>query len=109
MSKVIRGTTNFIDAEVLGKLRGGWQSWVLGAFTGLVMSGADDFIRNLSKNPMLKALGIIDGEQIDVDKLYKQLRAQAEISTATIDLPLAGSITLGVNDVDRLYRLIQEA
>lgn len=108
-SKVIRGLANFVDAEIVSKMRGGWQGWIVGGVSALALSKADDILKALSENSLVKALRVIDGEQIDIDSLYREIRVQAEKSNATIDLPLVGSITLGVNDVDRLYRLIMEA
>lgn len=109
MSKVMRGIANYVDREIVGKLRGSLSAWIVGGVTVLALNKAETIMHNLNDNPMVKALGIIDGEQVDVESLYRELRTQAEKSNATVDLPLIGSITLGVNDVDRLYRLIMEA
>ena len=54
-------------------------------------------------------LEIIDeNDMIDIDTIYGEIRKQAEKGSATIDIPMVGSITLTKDDVDKLYRLIKE-
>lgn len=108
-SKVVRGIANFVDSEILSKLRGSLQAWIVGGVMLLIIPKVDAIITKLSENDIVKSMGVIDGELINIDELYKAFRAQAEKAEAVIDLPMVGAIKLGVNDVDRLYRLIQEA
>ena len=55
------------------------------------------------------ALGIVDGENVNVDAILSQLRIQAQRGTATANLPLIGPVTFGLSDVDALERYIKGA
>ena len=109
VSKVVKGLAAYVDTEIVSKMRGSLKAWGFGAVSALVLSKASTMITALSENPIMKAFGIIDGEQIDIDSLYQTIRAQAEKSEAVVDLSIFGTLKLNVSDVDRIYRLIQEA
>lgn len=108
-SKVIHGVTSYIDAEIVSKLHGSWKAWAIGGLTGIVMSRADGLMSTLAQHPIAKALNIVDGENIDVDLLYEELKKQAQKGSITVDVPLIGPVTFGESDVDNLRRHIMEA
>lgn len=108
-SKVLVGLANYVDAEIVGKMTGSWKAWVIGGATGLAVSRADALIGQLAGNPVVRALGIIDGENIDVDAIYAELLKQAQKGSATVTLPAIGSVTFSAADVESLYRHIKEA
>lgn len=105
-SKVLRGLGNYVDAEIVSKLTGSWKAWIVGGFAGLAANRADALIGQLAGNPVVIALGLIDGENIDVDAIYAELLKQAQKSSMTLDMPVIGPITFGVADVESLYRHI---
>lgn len=108
-SKVLYGIASYIDDEIVSKLAGSWKAWAVGGLAGIAVSRADGLITQYANNPMVKALGLIDGENIDVDVIIAELRKQAQRGTATIDVPLIGPITFGPADVDSLHRHIMQA
>jgi hypothetical protein len=108
-SKVLYGIASYIDDEIVAKLAGGWKAWVVGGMAGIAVSRADGLLSQLANNPMVKALGLIDGENIDVETIYEELRRQAQKGAATVELPMLGVITFSVSDVDSLYRYIKGA
>lgn len=107
-SKVLQGIVNYVDAEIISKMSGSWKAWVVGGATGLIAARADRIIEALSSSPLVTALGIVEGENIDVDAIIAELRKQAQKGTATVVIPLIGPITFGAADVDSLYRHIME-
>lgn len=108
-SKVINGLIAYIDEEIVAKMAGGWKAWAVGATASLAASRADTLIDKLSQHPFVQTLGLMDGENIDIDVIYTELRKQAQKGTATVDIPLVGSVTFGVQDVETLYRRIMGA
>lgn len=107
-SKVLQGIVNYVDAEIISKMSGSWKAWVVGGAAGLIAARADRIIAALSSSPLVTALGIVEGENIDVDAIITELRKQAQKGTATVVVPLIGPITFGAADVDSLYRHIME-
>lgn len=107
-SQVVNGIVGYIDDELLSKMKGTGKAWLAGTVVGLAASRAEAMIRQYSSNPLVKASGLIDGENIDVDAIYAELLRQAQKGSATIQIPLMGAVTFDVKDVESLYRHIKE-
>lgn len=108
-SKVIQGLLAYADAEIVSKLNGSLKAWMIGGALEIIAGSADGVYRTIQSIPMIDSLGVIDGENIDVDRLYATLRKQAQRSPATVNIPLVGPITFTAADVDALYRHIKGA
>lgn len=107
-SRVLQGIANYVDAEIVSKMTGSWKAWVVGGFAGIAVARADKIMTALGSNPAIVALGLAEGENIDVEAIIVELRKQAQKGTATVVVPLIGPITFGPADVDSLYRHIME-
>ena len=107
-NQVVNGMSRYIDQEIVNKMQG-WQKWALGAGAGIMMTRGANTFNALKNHPIVKMLEVIDENgMIDIDTIYSELRKQAEKGSATIDIPMVGTITLTKDDVDKLYRLIKE-
>lgn len=105
-SRVMQGIASYIDQELVGKLTGSWKAWLLGSMAGIAVSNAERLYMQYKDMPVLAALGLVDGENINIEAVYAELRKQAQRGTATVSLPIVGAATFGVADVDALYRYI---
>ena len=108
-SKVLNGLVGYVDDEIVAKMNGSWKAWVIGGAAGLVAARADRLFGELAGNPMVTALGLIDGENVDIDAIYAELLKQAKRGSMTLDVPLVGPVTFSVGDVESLYRHIMGA
>lgn len=108
-SKVINGLVAYVDNEIILKMAGGWKAWIVGSAAGLMAGRAEQVLEKLAQNPVIQSLGLIEGENIDVDAIYTELRKQAQKGTATVNVPMIGNITFGVQDIESLYRYIKGA
>ena len=108
-SRVIQGLMEYADAEILSKLNGSLKSWMVGGALELIGGSAEGVFQKIRGIPVMETIGIIDGENVDVDRLYAILRKQAQRGPATIKIPLLGPITFNVSDVDALFRHIKGA
>lgn len=108
-SKVIKGLTDYIDADILSKLNGSATKWAAGAAVAIAARRADQIYQEIAKNPMVRALGVVDGENVDVETIYAELLRQAQQGSATLNVPMLGPITFGLADVESLYRHIMGA
>ena len=106
-NKVMGGITKFIDNEIVGNLHD-WRSWVLGSALGISLSKFDSIFNELKKNEFVKMLGVIQGDMVDVDTIYKELKKQASRGSITFSIPMIGALTLSDKDVESLYRYIIE-
>lgn len=103
-SQLRNGIARYIDTEILTKITG-WKRWVIGAGATAYLSKTDDIIERLRSMEAVKLLGLFsdDGMYIDADMLYNCIRAEAEKTTATVDIPVIGSVTFSASDVDKLF------
>ena len=108
-SKVLAGVAGYVNDEIVSKMAGSWKAWLVGGAAGIAVARAGQMIDALAKNPMVTALGLIQGENIDVDVIYAELLKQAQRGSATLELPVIGPITFGTADVESLYRHIMGA
>ena len=106
-SRVIQGIANYIDVELVGKLAGSWKAWALGGMAGIAMIRADHMFAVLKDNAIVGALGLVEGENVNIDLLYSELKKQAQKGTATATLPILGAVTFSSADVDALFRYIR--
>lgn len=106
-TRVIQGLMAYADAEILSKLHGSLKAWMIGAILEAVGDSAENVYRQIQTIPMIDALRIIDGENVDIDRAYALLRKQAQHGPATEKIPFVGPITFTLSDVDALYRHIK--
>ena len=108
-SKVINGISRYVDEEIINKIVG-WRKWVVGSGAGLMLSNAAAVFNKLKNNEFVKMLDVIDNEdRVNIEKIYVELKKQAQKSAITFDFPALGPITLNENDVERLYELIKSS
>lgn len=106
-SRVIQGLLTYIENEMAAKLAGSWKAWVLRGAAGIASAKAEPLFRTLARNPIVTTLGLIDGENVNVDAIMSELRKQAQAGPATIDIPMIGPYTIGLQDVDTLNLYIR--
>lgn len=103
VSQLQAGFTKYLDAEFIQKLTG-VQKWVFGATAAMMLGNFGSIYNKLKTNPMVIMLDVIDeNEHIDIDKLYRYFKAEAQKTPASIQVPGIGMVTLTEQDVDRLY------
>ena len=103
VSQLQAGLTKYLDAEFMQKLTG-VQKWVFGAAAAMMLGNFGGVYEKVMTNPVVAMMGVIDeNEHIDIDKLYRYFKAEAQKSPASIQLPGIGMVTLTEQDVDRLY------
>jgi hypothetical protein len=108
-TRVIQGLMAYIENEMASKLAGSWKAWLLRGAAGIASAKAEPLFRMLAGNPIVTALGLIDGENVNVDVIMGELRKQAQAGPATIDIPMIGPYTIGLQDVEALNRYMRGA
>lgn len=105
-SKVINGLAAYIDRELAGQFTGSLKGWAIGAVGGIIAARAGQAMEKILANPIVSAMGLVDGEMIDEELLFSQLMTAAQKASATVDIPLIGPVTFGPADVEALHRYI---
>lgn len=106
-TKVINGISQYIEQDMLEKINGSWKAWGIGTAVALIVRKAPSVFEQLKQNSVIQTLGLIDGEMVDAETIFAELLKQAQKRpTATIDIPLIGTVTYSVQDVEALRRCI---
>ena len=106
-TRVIQGLLTYIEQEMAGKLAGSLKAWGLSVLAGIAATKAEPLFRMIAANPVAAALGLVEGENVNVDVIMGELRKQAQKGTATVNIPMLGPYTVGLNDVESLNRYIR--
>lgn len=106
VDKVQAGLARYIDEEVVSHMNG-WQKWVYGGAATLLLAALPESIKRWEKNELVKMLGIIVGNDIDMTKVYQAVKRQSARGSITVDIPGAGSLTLHDADVDKIWQYMQ--
>ena len=109
VSKIAAGMVAYADTELVPRVSGSLKAWGIGAAVMLVCDRLLAVLQLLSQNRMVSAMGLVDGEMVDVDAVYQAVKKYAERQTATVEVPFVGCITFTSSDVDALYRAIKQA
>lgn len=105
-SKVVNGLMSYVDNEIVGKMSGSLKAWGIGIVAGIVGSRADKVFAALRNNATLTALGVIDGEKVDIESVYKEALRVSQRGSATANIPMIGAVTFSTADIESLYRYI---
>lgn len=108
IDQAMRGAAKFADNEIIPHLPTG-KGIGAGIALALIMDGGKAQLLKLRENPAVQMMGVMDeAGNIDLDKLYNATRPRFE-NKLTVSVPLLGDMRFDQNDVDKLYRYIQEA
>lgn len=109
IDQAMRGAAKFADNEIIPHLPTG-KGIGAGIALALIMDGGKAQPLKLRENPAVQMMGIMDEDgNIDIDRLYNAARTRVDGKKIPWDIPVIGELKFDVNDVDRLYKYIQEA
>ena len=109
IDQAMRGVAQYADNEIIPHLPTG-KGIGAGIALALIMDGGKSRILALKDHPAVQMMGIMDTDgNIDLDRLYNAARARMDGKKIPLTIPVIGELRFDVNDVDRLYKYIQEA
>jgi hypothetical protein len=104
--KVGQGIAKYIETEITPQFIG-WQRLTAETAAGLFLSRLPETVKALSTHPAIGTLGVINGEQIDVDRIYQEAIKHFG-NVIDVDLPVVGTLHFSKDDLTTLYRTIKE-
>lgn len=108
IDQAMRGAVRFIETEILPHLPTG-KGIGAGIAVALIMDGGKEKILSLRNHPVVQMMGVMDENgNINIDRLYNAARPKFE-QKLPVSVPFIGELKFDQNDVDKLYRYIQEA
>ena len=108
IDQAMRGAVRFADNEIIPHLPGG-KGIGAGIALALIMDGGRSRLLALREHPAVTLMQIMDEQgNIDLDRLYNAARPKFE-NKLSVSVPLIGELKFDQNDVDKLYKYIQEA
>lgn len=106
--QVMNGLTKFIDAEIISQLSGN-QKILLGIGSGVALRKGENLYNGLKNNSMIKMLGIINEDGIDIETLYEEAKKQTQKEAIRVDIPMVGTLKLNGEDIEKLYSYIKNS
>lgn len=111
-SSLIPGFSRFIDESVLAHYPAtSMKRIIMAGAISLYMKKNEGIVDTLTSNPLFTGLGVIhDNGMIDLDPIRDVLKS--EINKAgfmRLSIPMVGDVDFTTEDIDSLYRYIQEA
>lgn len=109
IDQAMRGVAQYADNEIIPHLPTG-KGIGAGIALALIMDGGKAQLLKLRENPAVQMMGVMDeAGNIDLDRLYNTARTRVDGKKIPLTIPVIGELRFDVNDVDRLYKYIQEA
>ena len=110
IGQIQRGVARFVDGHLAGAFTGWQKALVVGGST-LLAANMPHLVKVYGAHPMVAALGVYNAEAgtIDVDALYNAFVPHMGTDKIPITVPKVGTIKLGKEELDALYRYIKEA
>lgn len=110
IGQIQRGVARFVDSHLAGAFTGWQKALVVGGST-LLAANMPNLVKVYGAHPMVAALGVYNAEAgtIDVDALYNAFVPHMGTDKIPITVPKVGTIKLGKEELDALYRYIKEA
>lgn len=82
---------------------------VMGAYTALAMDGAERELQKWMKHPAIAMLNLQDESGLlNLDRVRSAVMPMMENEKIELALPLIGTFRLDRNDIDELFRYVQE-
>lgn len=108
IDQVKRGANRYITEKMLPQLTGG-KRVALGAYTALSMDGAERELQKWMKHPAIAMLNLQDESGLlNLDRVRSAVMPMMENEKIELALPLIGTFRLDRNDIDELFRYVQE-
>lgn len=106
IDRLQNGVARYLEAELVSKMDG-LNKWVFSAVATAYIADAPKLMERVKSSAFLAPLELIDAAgNVDIDKVYANLKPAAEKCPAPINVPGIGTITLTAADVDALYNYI---
>ena len=110
IAQIQRGFTQFVDREVAAAFDG-WQRAIVGGSAGLLAANFPNLMKVYGAHPFVAALGVYDAASgnVDIDKLYNAFIPKMGNDKIPLNIPKLGTIRLGQEELELLFRYIKEA
>lgn len=109
IDQAMRGIMRFADTEIIPHMPTG-KGVFAGIVIALIMAGGKEQVLKLRDNPAVQMMHVMDDTgNIDLDRLYNIARPKMDGQKLPVTVPLLGEFKFDVNDLDKVYRYIQEA
>lgn len=105
----LRGLTTFIDQEIMPKMDG-FKKLAFGVGSSIAIKKGENMFNLIRDNKLVHALEILDEQNnINIDVLVEEMKEKMGNEIYKIDIPMIGTISLDVTDLNKLYSLIKNS
>ena len=108
IARIRDGVMDYATQHMMPKMDSKGQ-FLLGTVLGMAAGRVETVIRSLGENEMVKALGVIRGDQMDWETLYSAAIAQIKRQGRLVwDVPLLGRLAFDEQDLRDLHQCVMK-
>lgn len=105
-TRIVEGMAQYLERDIAPHFAGGPGNWIAKGAAGLGRELAGNLFRAALNHPLMQIPGMVEGENINLELLYKVLLPIAREEPATIKVPVLGPVTLKGEDIEAIHRYI---
>lgn len=107
LQQIQQGAVRFVDNELVPAFSG-VEKVLVGGAAALLVANLGNLVQQYTSHPMVAALGVYNNGDIDIDALYKAFAPRLGAEKYPLKLPMVGTIKVGKEEIDKLYKYIKE-
>lgn len=110
IQQIQTAAARFVDQDIAPAFSGAERILVSGASV-LLIRNINGIIQQYSGHPIVAAMGVINptSGEIDIDALYEAFAPKFGAEKIPLKVPYIGTIKIGKEEIDRIYRYVKEA
>lgn len=108
IQQIQQGAARFVDNDLVPAFSGA-EKILVGGAAALLIANMAGIVNQYASHPMVAALGVYKDGEIDIDALYKAFSPRFGAEKIPLKLPVVGTLKIGKEEIDKIYRYIKEA
>lgn len=106
--KFIYAVKRYLETEIVSKAQGSIKGAALAFGVYVLGERGERLFAQYKGNPIMGAMGIIDGEDVDDELLLGFLRSKLQNGVVTYPVPMIGDMDFTNQDIETFARLLRE-
>lgn len=110
IQQIQAAAVRFVDQEIAPAFSGAEKILVSGG-AALLIRNVNNIIQQYANHPFVSAMGVLNPStgEINVDALYESFAPKFGAEKIPVKVPYIGTMKIGKEEIDKLYKYIKEA
>lgn len=108
IQQIQQGVVRFVDNDLVPAFSGA-EKILVGGAAALMIANMESIIQQYASHPMVAMLGVYNNGDVNIDALYQAFAPRFGAEKIPVKLPMVGTIKIGKQEIEKIYRYIKEA